>query len=52
MIARLMTIPPRLLHAVRDLATAVLVLTDLGLELLCNCEQDHDGGLAAIGGTR
>jgi hypothetical protein len=40
----LTAIPARLLHRLHDLAAAVLVLTDLGLELLCDHHQ-HDGAL-------
>jgi hypothetical protein len=46
----LLTIPPRLIHAVRNVAAAVVVLADLGLELLCD-EHDHDGALHQLGGA-
>lgn len=45
----LLAIPPRVLHAVRGLAAAVIVLADLGLELLCE-EHDHAGALHQLGG--
>lgn len=43
----LTAIPTRALHAIRDTAAAVLVLADLGLELLCG-EHDHSGALEAL----
>lgn len=46
----LTSIPVRLLHAVRDTAAAVLVLADLGLELLCD-QHDHTGALEQLGGA-
>ena len=46
----LTAIPARLLHRLHDLAAAVLVLTDLGLELLCDQHQ-HDGALHELGGA-
>jgi len=45
----LTAIPVRLLHAIRDAAAAVVVLADLGLELLCECGVDHRGALEALG---
>lgn len=47
----LTAIPTRLLHRVRDAAAAVLVLAELGLELLCGCGHDHRGGLDRISGA-
>lgn len=47
----LLAIPPRLLHAIRSTAAAVLVLADLGLELCCDAH-DHTGALARLGGER
>lgn len=41
-------LPPRLLHAVRDAAAAVLVLAELGLELLCD-QHNHTGALHQLG---
>lgn len=41
----LTAIPPRLLHRVRDAALVVVGLAELGLALLCPCDDDH--GLAA-----
>ena len=46
----LTAIPARLLHRLHDLAAAVLVLTDLGLELLCD-EHQHDGALHELEGA-
>ncbi len=46
----LTAIPARLLHRLHDLAAAVLVLTDLGLELLCDQHQ-HDGALHELEGA-
>jgi hypothetical protein len=46
----LTAIPARLLHRLHDLAAAVLVLTDLGLELLCDRHQ-HDGALHELEGA-
>jgi hypothetical protein len=46
----LTAIPARLLHGLHDLAAAVLVLTDLGLELLCDQHQ-HDGALHELEGA-
>ena len=46
----LTAIPTRLLHRLHDLAAAVLVLTDLGLELLCDQHQ-HDGALHELEGA-
>jgi hypothetical protein len=43
----LTAIPARALHAIRDAVAAVLVLADLGLELLCG-EHDHSGALEAL----
>lgn len=40
--------PTWLLHAVRDAAAAILVLADLGLELLCH-RHDHTGALHQLG---
>lgn len=45
----LTAIPPRLLHALRDTAAALLVLAELGLELLCP-HHDHTGALHQLGG--
>jgi hypothetical protein len=48
----LTAIPARLLHGLHDLAAAVLVLTDLGLELLCDQHQhQHDGALHELEGA-
>jgi hypothetical protein len=50
----LTAIPARLLHRLHDLAAAVLVLTDLGLELLCDQHQhqhQHDGALHELEGS-
>lgn len=44
----LTAIPARALHAIRDAAAAVVILADLGLELLCG-EHDHRGALDALG---
>ena len=46
----LLAIPPRVLHAVRAAAAAVVVLADLGLELLCDAH-DHTGALAQLEGA-
>jgi hypothetical protein len=47
----LTAIPARLLHRLHDLAAAaVLVLTDLGVELLCDQHQ-HDGALHELEGA-
>jgi hypothetical protein len=46
----LTAIPARLLHRLHDLAAAVVVLTDLGLELLCDQHQ-HDGALHELEGA-
>jgi hypothetical protein len=46
----LTAISARLLHRLHDLAAAVLVLTDLGLELLCDQHQ-HDGALHELEGA-
>jgi hypothetical protein len=46
----LTAIPGRLLHRLHDLAAAVLVLTELGLELLCDQHQ-HDGALHELEGA-
>ena len=46
----LTAIPARLLHRLHDLAAAVLVLTDLGLELLCD-QHRHDGALHELEGA-
>lgn len=43
----LTSIPARLLHAAHAAATALVVLTELGLELLCH-EHDHRAGLARL----
>lgn len=45
----LTAIPARLLHALRDTAAALLVLADLGLELLCG-DHDHTGAVHHLGG--
>lgn len=42
----LTAIPPRLLHHVRDAARVVHDLAQLGLDLLCPCEEGHGGWLA------
>jgi hypothetical protein len=46
----LTAIPARLLHRLHDLAAAVLVLTDLGLELLCD-QHPHAGALHELEGA-
>lgn len=45
----LTAIPVRVLHAIRDTAAAVVILADLGLELLCECGVDHRGAIEALG---
>jgi len=47
----LTAIPAWLLHIARDTAAAVLVLADLGLELLCR-DHDHAGALRQMEGVR
>lgn len=40
----LTSIPPLLLHRIRDAAAYVHDLAQLGLALLCPCEDDHGAG--------
>jgi len=44
----LTSIPARALHAIRGAAAAVVILADLGLELLCG-EHEHRDALEALG---
>lgn len=47
----LTAIPSRFLHNVRDLAVGVVILAELGLELLCGCGHNHSGALDRLGGA-
>lgn len=46
----LTSIPPRLIHRVRDGAAYVHDLAELGLALLCPCEDDHGAAMRRLGG--
>lgn len=45
----LTSVPPSLLHRVRDAAAYVHDLAQLGLDLLCPCEEGHGARLQALG---
>lgn len=46
----LTSVPPTLLHRVRDAAAYVHDLAQLGLDLLCPCEEGHGARLRALSG--
>lgn len=46
----LTSIPPALLHRVRDAAAYVHDLAELGLALLCPCDDDHGLALRTLSG--